>query len=180
MSTWVHFITVPTLSVASIASSHAAVYLNVETAQKACFPRATQFTPLEIQLNPEQAKAIEKSSGVRVRVKRLRIWSVKESDSFVGWFLIDEVLGKHEFINYAVGLSPDGGVSTIEIMDYRETYGHEIRRADWRAQFSGKKHGASLKLDADIKNISGATLSCRHIADGVKRLLATYDLVLKK
>ena len=38
---------------------------------------------------------------------------------------------------------------------------------------------AHLKLDEDIQNISGATLSCRHLTDGVKRLLALYDLVLK-
>ena len=40
-------------------------------------------------------------------------------------------------------------------------------------------HLAKLKLDADIKNISGATISCRHVTDGVKRLLALHDLVLK-
>ena len=64
-------------------------------------------------------------------------------------------------------------------MDYRENYGSEIRNEKWRAQFTGKRHGAKLKLEADIKNITGATLSCRHITDGVKRLLATHDLVLK-
>jgi hypothetical protein len=36
-----------------------------------------------------------------------------------------------------------------------------------------------LKLDSDIKNISGATLSCRHITDGVKRLLSFYEIALK-
>jgi len=28
-------------------------------------------------------------------------------------------------------------------------------------------------------NISGATLSCRHVTDGVKRLLVLHDFVLK-
>ncbi|HEY4639240.1 MAG TPA: FMN-binding protein [Candidatus Udaeobacter sp.] len=31
-----------------------------------------------------------------------------------------------------------------------------------------------------MKNISGATLSCRHITDGVKRLLALHEIVLKR
>ena len=96
-----------------------------------------------------------------------------------GWFIVDEVVGKHEFITYAAGLTAAGSVKQIEVMDYRETYGGEIRQEKWRAQFVGKTSKSKLKLDEDIKNISGATLSCRHVTDGVKRLLAFYEIVLK-
>ena len=47
-------------------------------------------------------------------------------------------------------------------------------------QFVGKTSQSPLKLDRDIKNISGATLSCRHVTDGVKRLLAFYEIALKR
>jgi Na+-translocating ferredoxin:NAD+ oxidoreductase RnfG subunit len=79
----------------------------------------------------------------------------------------------------AVGLNADGSVKQIEVLDYRETYGYEIRNAEWRAQFVGKTSQSKLKLDDDIANVSGATLSCRHITDGVKRLLAFHDVALK-
>jgi Na+-translocating ferredoxin:NAD+ oxidoreductase RnfG subunit len=78
-----------------------------------------------------------------------------------------------------VGLNADGSVKQIEIMDYRETLGGQIRDQEWRAQFVGKNSRSTLKLDSDIKNISGATLSCRHITDGVKRVVAFYEIVLK-
>ena len=93
--------------------------------------------------------------------------------------MVDEVVGKHEFITYAVGLNSDGSVKQIEVMDYRETYGGEIRNEKWRAQFVAKTSRSKLKLDSDIKNSSGATLSCRQITDGVKRLLAFYEIALK-
>ena len=80
----------------------------------------------------------------------------------------------------AVDGAEPGDALEIEILDYRETYGYEIRNEKWRGQFTGKQHGARLKLDGDIQNISGATLSCRHITDGVKRLLSLYELVLKR
>jgi len=48
----------------------------------------------------------------------------------------------------------------------------------WRAQFVGKRGGSPLRLGNDIRNISGATLSSKHITDGVKRLLATHAVVL--
>ena len=53
-----------------------------------------------------------------------------------------------------------------------------LRDARWRQQFVGKRAGQSLKLGSDIKNISGATLSSKHVTDGVRRLLATYQIVL--
>ena len=103
----------------------------------------------------------------------------EEGDRLVGYFIIDEVYGKHEYITYAVALEADGRVRQIEILVYRESYGYEIRNPAWRAQFIGKKHGDPVSLDEDIKNISGATMSCRHISQGVKRLLATYDEMLR-
>jgi Na+-transporting NADH:ubiquinone oxidoreductase subunit NqrC len=66
----------------------------------------------------------------------------------------------------------------LEILTYRESYGHEIQNARWRAQFTGKNADTHLKLDRNIKNISGATLSCAHVTDGVNRLLNTWQQVL--
>lgn len=167
--TWV------TVAAASAAATgYAVTYLNVEQAQQVIFPGA-KLQARPVRLIPEQRKAIEKASGVKVRATELRVWRVEGG----GWFIVDEVVGKHEFITYALGLNADGSVKQVEVMDYRENYGGEVRQAAWRSQFVGKKHGAKLKLDDDIKNVSGATLSCRHITEGVKRLLATYDLVLK-
>ena len=43
-----------------------------------------------------------------------------------------------------------------------------------------KTRNDPVKLNQDIQNISGATLSAKHVTDGVKRVLAIYDLVLSK
>jgi len=93
---------------------------------------------------------------------------------------VDEVVGKHEMITYAVGLTPTGSVQSIEILEYVESYGYEVAEAHWRQQFIGKTASDPVKLNQDIQNIGGATLSCKHLTDGVKRVLALYDLALKK
>jgi hypothetical protein len=59
------------------------------------------------------------------------------------------------------GLDADGAVKRVEILEYREAYGDQVRNPTWRSQFTGKKHGARLTLTKDIQNISGATLSSR-------------------
>ncbi|HEY7216768.1 MAG TPA: FMN-binding protein [Candidatus Binatia bacterium] len=151
-----------------------ATYLTVEQAQQAIFP-GEQLSRSPVTLTTEQVREIERRSDANVRHKEIQLWKAANG----GFFIVDEVVGKHEFITYAVGLSADGTVKQIEIMTYRESYGYQVRNADWRAQFVGKSATAPLKLNQDIKNISGATLSCRHIADGVKRILATYEIALK-
>lgn len=154
--------------------AHADVYLTVEQAQQAMFP-GIPLKPAPLRLSDEQRRAIERHCGVRVRVPDLQVW--RALDGAV--FLVDQVLGKHEFITYAVGIGPDGAVRGVEILDYRESYGYEIRNSDWRAQFRGRTVAAPLELDRDIRNIGGATLSSKHVTEGVRRLLATHELALR-
>ena len=155
------------------APAMAATYFTVEQAQQKLFP-GEAMSPLPVQLTSEQAKAVHQASGLRVRERALKVWHAASG----GWFYLDQVLGKHEMITYALALDANGAVTGLEILDYRETYGGEVRNPKWRAQFTGKTHGAALKLDVDIVNLSGATLSSAHVTEGVRRLLATHQLVV--
>lgn len=155
--------------------AYATVYLSVEQAQAVLFPGAT-LQPQPRTLTEEQVKAIEHASGVHVLSKQLKVWQVSTG----GWFIVDEVVGKHEYIPFALGLDEKGAVKGVEILEYREAYGGQIRDAEWQKQFLGKDASAKLQLGKNIRNISGATLSCKHITDGVERLVTTYELVLKQ
>lgn len=165
---------VPIAALAVPSAVHATVYLSLEQAQAAMFPGEV-LVPSFRDLTPSQVGAIKKASGAAPLSSQLRAWKAQGG----GWFILDRVVGKHEFITYAVALTPEGAVKRVEILEYRETYGGEVRNAAWRQQFVGKTFGSQLKLGADIKNISGATLSSRHITDGVRRLLATWAIALK-
>lgn len=162
----------PALAAISVPA-HAVVYLSVDEAQKLMFGAAA-LKPAPLTLTPAQIAAIEKASGVAVAAPEVRAWRAPD-----GWFLLDAVIGKHDFITYAVALSLDGRVRQVEILEYREAYGGEVRNPRWRAQFKDKQPGDAVKLGADIQGISGATLSCSHVTDGIRRLLSTYAVALK-
>jgi Na+-translocating ferredoxin:NAD+ oxidoreductase RnfG subunit len=150
MSEWKRW-TIPAAAVVSLASpAYAVQYLTIAEAQKQAFPSATQFTELE--------------AG--------RIWKAEAGGHVVGHFVFDRVIGKHLFIDYAVALDPSGRVSSVEILQYRESYGGEIRSSSWLAQFVGKTGGSPVEVGKDIRNIAGATLSSSHVTEGVKRVLA--------
>jgi Na+-translocating ferredoxin:NAD+ oxidoreductase RnfG subunit len=154
--------------------ARAEVFLSEEQAKGVLFP-GKKLTPVAITLTSAQKDAIKAASGVRVRDAAMRL--LRASDG--GWLIFDNVIGKHEFIDVAVGLTGGGAVKGVEILTFRETYGDEVKYPKWRAQFHGKTIAQPVKIDADIKNISGATLSCVHVTDCVRRLLHTHALVLK-
>jgi Na+-translocating ferredoxin:NAD+ oxidoreductase RnfG subunit len=172
MNKWVWL---PVMAIVAPYAAHAEVYFDVGQAQQAIFPGAT-FTKAPTTLSDAQAEAIEKRSGVNVRNKEIQVWQASTG----GFFFVDEAVGKHEFITLAMGLNADGSFKRIEVMEYKETYGFQVRDADWRQQFVGKTAASSLELGTDIKNISGATLSCKHIADSIKRVLVTLAVLAGK
>jgi Na+-translocating ferredoxin:NAD+ oxidoreductase RnfG subunit len=108
-----------------------------------------------------------------------QVFAARKDGATEGWLIVDQVIGKAEAITYALALDAHGAVTRLEVLEYRETHGGEIRLAPWRRQFVGKTSADPVRLDADIRNISGATLSCRHVTDGVRRLLSLYAHVLK-
>ncbi len=155
--------------------AHAEMYLTEDQAAAVLFP-AVRLEARWIDLTAEDVRAIEKASGERVASSRVRWWAAPNGAAMI----VDRVIGKHEFITYAVALGADGKVLGVEIMDYRETIGGDVRRPAWRKQFVGKSAADPVTLDRDIKNISGATLSSAHITDGVRRVISTYDVLKTK
>ena len=151
MAQWVRW-TLPAAAVVSIASSAYAVqYLTVEQAQKQAFPSATHFAVVD---------------G--------RAWKAEAGGKVLGLFVVDRVIGKHLYIDYSVALDPSGRIQRVEILQYRESYGGEVRDRSWLGQFVGKTSASTLRVGSDISNIAGATLSSLHVTEGVKRIVSLY------
>jgi Na+-translocating ferredoxin:NAD+ oxidoreductase RnfG subunit len=162
----------PVAAVAICQPAQAMVYLSVEQAQQLMFGDRA-LTPLPITVSASDVATIEHETGTRYYAGAVRAW---KSDG--GYFLTDAVIGKHDLINYAVALTSDGKIRQVEILEYREAYGGEVRGEGWRKQFVGRSHADPVQISRDIKNISGATLSCQHVTDGIRRLLALYAIAI--
>ena len=151
MVEWVR-LAVPAAIVAAIGSpSYAIQYLTVEQSRKLSFPSATDFVPIDAQA-----------------------WKVASDGKTVGRYIVDHVIGKHLYIDYAVTLDAGGRVQRVDILQYREAYGGEVRDRSWLNQFVGKSSASALRVGVDIRNISGATLSSHHVTEGVKKILGLY------
>jgi Na+-translocating ferredoxin:NAD+ oxidoreductase RnfG subunit len=157
----------------------AARYMSLEQAQALIFAQADQFVPANVTLTPEQIDRIERQAGVKIRVPEQHVWQARAAGKLLGWFIVDQVIGKHELITYALGVNLDGSVKQFQVIEYREAYGYQVRELKWRDQFVGKTLADPLKVGVDIANISGGTLSSQHMTEGIRRLLAFQQVVLR-
>jgi Na+-translocating ferredoxin:NAD+ oxidoreductase RnfG subunit len=154
MTNWIDW-TAPAALVMSVGSAHAVQYLSLAEAQRHAFPSATNFSVVQAD----------------------RIWRAEAGGRVVGFFIFDRVIGKHLYIDYSVALDPSGRIRQVDILQYRESYGGEIRSPSWLAQFVGKTNSSQLQVGSDIRNISGATLSSHHVTEGVKRIMDIANLL---
>ncbi len=172
-----------TLALAGLASAPvqfvvATEYLSVEAAQKALFPQADAFTEVVLPLSPAQRDEVARLAGPQPPHRSLRVWKAMHRGELAGYVFVDEVIGRGDFITYAAGIDAAGHLGPLEVLAYRESHGGEIRNEAWRRQFAGREGLGQLRVRADIKNIAGATLSCEHVTEGVRWLVALWQVAL--
>lgn len=167
------FVPVAIAATQVVQVAYAAQYMTVEQSQRSAFADATEFRAVAM---PDVA-AVQAVGGPAGWAAQ--IFNARAADKNLGWLIVDRVIGKSELITYALAIDANGAVKALEILDYRESHGSEIHLAGWRNQFVGKTVADPMMLNQDIRNISGATLSCRHVTEGVQRLLKLYNVALR-
>jgi Na+-translocating ferredoxin:NAD+ oxidoreductase RnfG subunit len=153
-------------------------YLTVAQAQTQLFPSAVQWSDKNVALTADQLTAVAKLGKVSARSSGWKLLLASDATGkYLGAVVVDQVVGKYELITYAVGVDAAGSIRGVEILTYRESHGSEIRLPAWRKQFVGKTTVAPLQTGNDIAVISGATLSCNHVTDGVRRITAVISVL---
>lgn len=160
------------------SSAFAVDYLTAEQARKALFPAAASWQEASVLLSPEQLQALAKAAQLPARSVGWKLAHAFDANHrYLGSVVVDNVVGKFELITYAVGMDARGAVAGIEVLSYRESHGGEIRLPAWRQQFVGKTAAQPLRVGDDIAGLSGATLSCTHVTDGVRRIVALWGVL---
>ena len=99
----------------------------------------------EVDGTPEEAWAVEQKAGAKVRSRESKIWLARKGTNLLGVLVLGHVFGKHDLIDYAVALSHEGKVLQVEILEYREHYGSEIRapKCDRRSRVRNPAYDAA-------------------------------------
>lgn len=159
-----------------LATASAETLLTQEQALKIVFPKSESVKSETRVLTPEQRKTLEENTGLRFPEHEYPTFVATTKGQPDGYGVILNEIGKHENITFIVGVLPRGKVMEVAVLEYRESRGGEVKEQRFLSQFRGKTSSDPIRVNQDIVNYTGATLSSYAISRGVRRALALAHL----
>jgi hypothetical protein len=153
----------------------AEVYLREEDGLKIMFPKSERVRKEIIKLGPEKKSLIEERIGWKFPEESFEVYIGETGTQIDGYAVVQNTIGKHKPMTYMVGVDNQGFVSDVELLVFREARGSEVRQKRFNAQYEGKTVHDPVRINKDIINISGATMSVRSMSAGIKRVLVLID-----
>jgi Na+-translocating ferredoxin:NAD+ oxidoreductase RnfG subunit len=128
-----------------------------------------------VELTAEEATA-----ALGAAHKKTVVYIARTGDVVDGFAIIEDVQGQHEPITFGVQVDTTGHIRRVEVMEYREAYGEEIRDPRFLRQLQGKTLSDAIKPGVDVDGITGATISSRSATVVARRALVLCAAAQKK
>ena len=157
----------PAALFAAVPCAHALDLQSFEQAAQKLYP-GRKLTPADFKLTPEQFARLKSEYRVPALRPAFKVWQVEGG----GWLYLDQVWGLNDIVTYLAAIGADGKLLGIEVLVCAEGY-CDLYTPAWRGQLAGRSEGKWAPAEA-ATIVSGATLSCTHVAEGVKKLLAIH------
>ena len=155
--------------------THAEVFLTEEEALTLMLPKSERVRKEVLQLSPDQKSTVESRIGWKFPEHSFEVYIGESGATIDGYVMVQNTIGKHKAMTYMVGVDKKGRVLNVELLVFREARGSEIRTKRFNVQYEGKTVLDPVRINRDIINISGATMSVRSMSAGVKRVLVLID-----
>ena len=152
------------------------VYFTPEEALDKVFAKADTLWTEEWSPTAEERTELEGRLGWRVVDETFAIHRAGRDGQDLGYAVITEEQGRFKPITFIVKMSAERRVDMVLVMVYRESRGDGVKRQRFLKQFRDKDTSDHLRLNRDIVGVSGATMSSRALAMGVKKVLAIVEL----
>ena len=164
-------------------TAQAGVYLTERAAIEEVFKGAAQVASDSVRLNDSTRDALERRLGRPLASEYAfrRVYAEQAgAPSLLGYSLVTEEKGKYRAITMLVGVDTTGRVAGVRILVYREPRGGEVARQFFLRQYRGKQVGDPIRLNRDIINVSGATISVHSVNSAVRKTLALIECCLRR
>lgn len=156
----------------------AKVFASQKQALAEAFPDATRIDRKTHILKSEEMQRIRTLVGQEPESRLLVIHTAYRDERVIGYAHIDVHVVRTQPEAFLIVLDPDGQVRSVRILAFHEPLDYLPTDA-WYAQFAGKTREDRLRIGYDVHGVVGATLSARAAADGVRRMLAFWEVLLR-
>ncbi len=151
------------------------VFLTKEQALMKVFPDSDEIVYDEIILTDEEKNRIQSRLRRKIFEGSFIVYVGIKSGQVMGYAIITEEIGKFHPYTFIVATNRKGKISNIAVLVYRESRGAEIAHKRFLYQFKGKSLKNPIRINKDIINITGATMSVVTMCTGVKKVLTVID-----
>ena len=155
--------------------NHAEVFMTEEAAVKIMLPKSQRIRKEMLRLSQEKKELVEQRIGWKFPEGSFEVYIGESADKVDGYAMVHNTIGKHKHMTYMVGADSRGYCTDVELLVFREARGSEVGRKRFNSQYERKTVLDPIRINKDIINISGATMSVRSISAGVKRVLVLID-----
>jgi hypothetical protein len=153
----------------------AEVFLTEDDAVKLMFPKSERIRKELLRVPMDKKAKIESRIGWKFPEDTFDVYIGESGGQVDGYAFVQNTIGKHKPMTYMVGVDAQGLVSNVELLVFREARGSEVRTKRFNVQYEGKSVLDPVRINKDIINISGATMSVRSMTAGIKRVLVLVD-----
>ena len=155
--------------------NHAEIFMTEEAAVKIILAKSERVRKEILQLAQDKKDLIEQRIGWKFPEQAFEVYIGETGDKVDGYAMVHHTIGKHKHMTYMVGVDPTGACSDVELLVFREARGSEVGRKRFNVQYEGKTVLDPIRINKDIINITGATMSVRSMSAGIKRVLVLID-----
>ncbi len=150
-------------------------FMTEEEAVKTILPKSQRVRKELIRLTQDRKELIEQRIGWKFPEDSFDLYIGQTGDTIDGYAMVHHTIGKYKPMTYMVGVDAKGFCTDVELLVFRDAKGSEVRTKRFNSQYDGKTVTDPIRINKDIINISGATMSVRSMSAGVKRVLVLVD-----
>ena len=159
-------------------AASAKVFASQQQALAEAFPEASRIQRRTLLIRKKDAEKITAITHNELESKLVVIHTAYKEDELLGYAHIDVHNVRTKPEAFMIVLKPDGTVRSVRILAFHEPLDY-LPTSRWYDQFAGKTREDALRVGHDVHGVVGATLSARAAADGVRRMLAYWEVLLK-
>lgn len=150
-------------------------FMTEDEAVKNIFPKSHRIHKELIRLSQDKKSLIEQRVGWKFPEEYFELYIGETGDKIDGYAMVHNTIGKYKPMTYLVGVDATGSCTDVELLVFRDAKGSEVGKKRFNSQYEGRTVTDPIRINKDIINISGATMSVRSMSAGVKRVLVLVD-----
>jgi len=153
----------------------AAEHLTQTEALALVFPGA-KLERKEHFLTEEQRQKIQDLAKVEMKSRYVVSYEARQGTELLGVAFFDTHVVRTQQETAMIAISPKGTILRVEVIRFQEPEEYAAPQR-WKDQLKGQSLSPKLSLKADIRPLSGASLTAQALVDASRRALAEFEVL---